>query len=89
MTAASQMTVRVWVTDVWDNFVLTTTPAMSVRDIKLRALEKALSSSVDAESYEVKFRGALVSNEEQTMADLSVPDGAPMIVLPARRQPVV
>jgi len=89
MTATSQMTVRVWVTDVWDNFVLAATPAMSVRDVKKHALEKALSSAVDADAYQVKFRGALVENEEQTMADLNVPDGAPLIVLPARRQPVV
>ena len=52
-----------------------------------RALRRALTRA-DVDAHQVKFRGALVLDESRTLGDLGVPDGAPLIVLPARRRPV-
>ena len=42
----------------------------------------------DEGSYEVKFRGARVSDERRTLAELGVRDGSALIILPVRRRPV-
>ena len=82
------MKLRVWVTDVWDAVTVAATPDMSVAAVKRAALSQAIGGPVDPDAHAVKFRGALVANESVTMAQLSVGDRAPLIVLPAHRQPV-
>ena len=36
----------------------------------------------------VKYGGALVANESRSLSELRVPDGAALVVLPARRRAV-
>ncbi len=84
----SAMTVRVWVTDVWDNANVSVAPEDTVGTVKVRSLEQITGRTADPTTYQVKFRGALVTDESQTLAALGVPDGAPLIVLPASRRPV-
>ena len=80
--------VRVWVTDVWDNIQVDVTPETTIAELKAKGLADATHANLDPSIYEVKYRGALISNEDQTMADLDVPAGAPFIILAAHRRPV-
>ncbi|MSR05950.1 MAG: hypothetical protein EXR93_02600 [Gemmatimonadetes bacterium] len=86
MTGAGP-TVRVWVPDVWDIVELTTRPAETVADVKAAALSRAIGPTADPANFEMKYRGARV-DESRTLAELQVPAGAPMIVLPVHRRPV-
>ena len=88
MTMAPGVRVRVWVPEVWDAVSLTLTPASTVAQLKEGALQAALGGTRAHLPYVVKFRGAQVLDETRRLADLGVRDGAPFIVLPARRQPV-
>lgn len=88
MTVAEQLTVSVWVTDVWDIVALDVTPDWTVGRLKQAALERATGRLPDPAPYTVKFRGATVLDESVTLRALRTPDRAPFIVLPTRRQPV-
>ena len=90
MTVVPAMLVRVWVPDVWDVVDLEVTPDQTFGQIKAAALERAMGKGrrADPENFLVKYRGALIAPESQTLKDLKVPDHAPMIVLPAKRRPV-
>jgi hypothetical protein len=88
MTAVASMRVRVTVTDVWDTVALDVAPDTPVRALKQRALAEATGRTLDPEAYVVKVGGALVLDEQQTVAALGLTDGSPLIVLPARRRPV-
>lgn len=88
MTVASELSVRVWVTDVWDIVTLQVSPDWTVMRLKREALAAATGRSVDDAAYQVKFRGAPVLDEAITLAALDAPDRAPFIVLSARRRPV-
>ena len=82
------MIVRVQVIDVWDTVDLSVTQDHTFADLKATSLEQAMGRTVDPLGYTIKFRGALVTDEHQTLGSADVPDGAPRIVLPAHRQPV-
>nr|AKQ04684.1 hypothetical protein [uncultured Gemmatimonadetes bacterium Rifle_16ft_4_minimus_7] len=88
VTAGPALRVRVWVMDVWDTVALSLTPESTIAELKATALARATGRPERAGAHVVKYRGAMVSDERQTLAGLGVPDGAPFIVLPARRQPV-
>lgn len=90
MTAvAERFAVRVMVTPVWDQVSVVVDPATTVARVKRDALQAALKrSSVDPDAYVVKFRGAEVLDESVTLGQLGAVPNAPLIVLPARRQPV-
>lgn len=82
------MIVRVQVIDVWDTVDLSVTQDHTFADLKTTSLDQAMGCTVDPSGYMIKFRGALVTDERQTLGSADVPDGAPMIVLPVHRQPV-
>ncbi len=82
------MNVRVQVIDVWDTIEISVTGDITFADLKATSLDQALRRAVDPSTYAIKFRGALVTDEDQTLGAADVPDGAPMIVLPVHRQPV-
>ena len=82
------MQIRVWVTDVWDAVTVNATPEMTVGAVKASALAQATGQAGGAEGHAVKLRGALVTDERQTLGALHAKDHTPFIVLPARRQPV-
>jgi hypothetical protein len=88
MTLATELRVRVAVTPVWDTVELSVTPEWSVARLKQEALARATGRRLDPSAYVVKFRGAAVVDETRTLAELRVPDGGALIVLPARREPV-
>lgn len=90
MTAVSgTLAVRVMVTEVWDQVVLSVDPTTTVTELKREALIRAVKRpELPLDEYEVKFRGALVLDESLTLAALGAGPNAPFIVLPARRQPV-
>lgn len=88
MTTALPVSLRVTVTDAWDTVRVSAAPDATVADVKARALREATGRSLDPAAYVVKVRGALVLDEHRTVADLGLSDGAPLIVLPARRRPV-
>ena len=81
--------VRVMVTPVWDQVALPVEGTTKIEDLKKRALVEATGrDDLSPPDYVVKFRGAQVIDESQTLAALGAGANAPFIVLPARRQPV-
>ena len=80
--------VRVSLPDVWDTVELPVKPEQTLAAVKREALRRAVGERADPAAFVVKYRGAQVLDETQTLASLAVPDRAPLIVLPARRQPV-
>ena len=90
MTAVSgTFAVRVMVTDVWDQVVLSVAPSTTGAELKREALARALRrADIPLERYIVKFRGAPVLDESVTLAGLGAGPNSPFIVLRAHRQPV-
>jgi hypothetical protein len=82
------MRVRVQVTEVWDTVEVSAPNYHTFADVKSASLERAMGRPVDPSPYAIKFRGALVTDEGQTLEEADVPDGAPMIVLATHRHPV-
>jgi hypothetical protein len=78
---------RIWVPDVWDVVSLPADPGQPLSAVKAAALRSAIGDGAPADQYEVKYRGAAV-DETRTPQELQMPDGAPLIVLAARRRPV-
>jgi len=88
VTTGATVRLRVTVTDTWDTVPLDADSHTPIADLKRQALRSATGSTVEPEEYVVKFRGGLVLDERKTVGDLAIPDGAALIVLPARRHPV-
>jgi hypothetical protein len=88
VTAPAAIRVRVTVIDTWDTVTLDAGPSDSIADIKRRALSTATGRTPDGDVYIVKYHGARILDERETVAALGLSDGAPLIVLPARRHPV-
>lgn len=84
-----RFSVRVMVTPVWDQVALPVEQGTRVDEIKRRALAEATGRvDLPLPDYVVKYRGAEVLDESQTLGALGAGANAPFIVLPARRQPV-
>jgi len=84
-----RFSVRVMVTPMWDQVALPVEQDTKVEEIKRRALLEATGwQNVSLPDYIVKFRGAQVFDESQTLGVLGAGANAPFIILPARRQPV-
>ncbi len=88
MTVASALRVRVSVPDVWDIVEVAAAPEWSVRRLKRAALALATGRTLNPDQYVVKYRGALVTDESETLGALKVADRASLIVVSARRRPV-
>jgi hypothetical protein len=88
VTAAATVALRVTVLDTWDTVRLDVEPSATLADVKRRALAAATGRTVDADDYVVKYHGASVLDERETVASLALAHGAPLIVLPGRRHPV-
>jgi len=84
---SATLPVRVMVQDAWDEVRLDLPPATTLGELKRRALD-ATRVVQDPDGYMLKFRGAELKNEAQSLAEAGlVPNGA-LIVLPRRRRPV-
>ncbi len=88
MTVASALRVKVSVPDVWDIVDISAAADWSVRRLKRTALTLATGRTLNPDQYVVKYRGALVTDESETLGALNVADGASLIVVPARRRPI-
>jgi len=79
--------VRVMVQDAWDEVRLDLPPGTSLAEVKRLALDATRVVRNPAD-YVLKFRGAELQDERQSLAEAGlVPNGA-LIVLPRRRRPV-
>ena len=88
-TVGERFPVRVMVTDAWDNVNVQVDGTTTVAQLKRDALRATLKQApLDEREYVVKFRGAAVLDESQTVRALGAVANAPFIVLPARRRPV-
>lgn len=87
MTPAKAADLRVRVSEAWADVALPWSADLRVGELKLRALVETQRSG-DPSLYEVKFRGALVLDEGQTVGELKIPAGANLIVQQRRRQAV-
>ena len=79
--------VRVMVQDVWDAVALDLTGATPLAEVKRRALE-ATRVMRDPAGYVLKFRGAELQDESESLAQAGVVPNGALIVLPKRRRPV-
>ncbi len=84
---AAPLTLRVTVSDGWRQVPLTVPASTSAGEVKRLALEGAGLDPRRGSWYEVKFGGAHLA-EAEPLSAASVPDGAALVVLPARRRPV-
>jgi hypothetical protein len=79
--------VRVMLTDLWDEFRLDLPSETPLSQVKQQVLDLGRLTA-DAAKYEVKYRGAQLTDETRSLADLGVVKNAALIMLPRRRQPV-
>ena len=79
--------VRVMVEDSWDQVVLDLQPSTTIGDVKQQALALTHTGR-DASAYRVKYRGAEIQDETQSLADVGIVPNAALIVMPRRRRPV-
>lgn len=79
--------VRVMVSDAWDAVSLDLPSSTPVSEIKGEALARTRVKG-DPGEYLVKFRGAELDDETQSLKDAGVPANASLIVLRRRRRPV-
>jgi len=86
--AVERIPVRVMVMPAWDTATIQTDATTTVAQLKREALRQTRKTAADEQSYLVKYRGAQILDESVTLRTLGVVPNAPLIVLPARRQPV-
>lgn len=84
---SQSLPLRVMVHESWDEVSLEAAPDTTVGDLKRRVLT-ATHAARGADAYEMKFRGALMGDESQTLAAAGVVPNAQLIILSRRRQPV-
>jgi hypothetical protein len=75
------------VQDAWDQVEITVSGAMSVKELKQKALGMTHTGK-SPDEYAVKFRGAELLDEAQTLTQAGVVPKASLIVVPRRRRPV-
>jgi hypothetical protein len=79
--------VRVMVQDAWDQVEITVPGAMSVSELKQKALGMTHTDG-SPDGFAVKFRGAELLDEAQSLSQAGVVPRASLIVVPRRRRPV-
>jgi hypothetical protein len=83
----NEFPIRVMVEDSWDQVTLDLQPAVTIAAAKQQALS-ITHTGRDAAEYLVKFRGAEIQNENQSLADAGIVANAALIVMPRWRRPV-
>ncbi|HET6778324.1 MAG TPA: hypothetical protein VFH26_05510 [Gemmatimonadales bacterium] len=79
--------VRVTVEDAWDEVFLELPDGTPLSELKRQALERTHITRNPAE-YLIKYRGAAVSDESRSLAQMAFVPNSPLIVLAKRRRPV-
>lgn len=87
MSAAAGMPVRVMVQDAWDQVDIDASGSMTIEELKRKALGLT-HVDAPAEGFAVKFRGAELLDERQSLAQAGVVAKASLIVVPRSRRPV-
>jgi len=82
------LVLKVTLADTWRAMHLSASPEETVAQLKLRTLAAEAVEAGRAGEYEVKFGGAVVKDESQTLAAAQIPDGAALVVLARRRRAV-
>ena len=78
---------RVTVLDAWDEVSLPHRPDQSLRDLTRDALGAARIPD-DPAAFVLKYRGAELRDEQQTVGEAELPGNAALIVLRRRRRAV-
>jgi hypothetical protein len=84
---SDNLPVRVMVQDVWDEVRLDLPGTTSLGEVKRRALE-ATRVMRDPGGYVLKFRGAELQDESESLAQAGVVPNGALIILSKRRRPV-
>lgn len=84
---SGQLALRIMVQDAWDQISLELPASTSLADVKRRALEAAQVYH-DPNGYVLKFRGAELRDESQSLTEAGLVANGALIVLPRRRRPV-
>jgi hypothetical protein len=79
--------VRVMVEDAWDQVALEPSAATPLSNLKREALARARTAG-DPDAYLLKYRGAEILDEAQSLGDAGVVPHSTLIVLSRRRRPV-
>jgi hypothetical protein len=79
--------IRVMVEDVWDEVHFELPTSTTVGDIKRQALA-ATRVRRDPSNYLLKYRGAELTDESRSAADVGLVPNGVLIVLSRRRRPV-
>jgi hypothetical protein len=79
--------IRVMVQEAWDHVNLSVPAATPVAEVKRQALGLARVPG-DPGEFLVKYRGAELLKETQTLGEAGIAPNAALIVLPRRRRPV-
>lgn len=79
--------VRVTVLEAWDDVTLDLVATTTITEVKRQALA-AVRVVEDPADFLVKFRGAELSDESRSLADVEFPAGGALIVLRRRRRAV-
>ena len=88
MTAVTPaLRLRVRVQEAWNEVALELPADTSVADMKARA-QAHFRIRREPDETVVKFRGAEIIDETQTLAEAGIVPNAALIVLPRRRRPV-
>jgi len=82
------LALKVTLADTWRPLQFSASPEETIAQVKLRTLAAESVEAGRAGEYEVKFGGALVKDESQTLAAARIPDGAALVVLARRRRAV-
>lgn len=83
----STLPVRVRVHDAWEEVALEFDPNTPIAEVKREALRRTRRPG-DPSAWELKFRGASVLDERESLAEAGVVRNAQLIVLLRRRQAV-
>ena len=81
------VTLRVRLHEAWDDINIAVPPQTTVGELKQQVLTIAGDATPPGE-FAVKFRGVELRDEQQSVADARIPDGAALIVLRRRRRAV-
>jgi hypothetical protein len=81
------MPVRVTVEDAWDEVFLELPDGTPLSELKRQALELTHNRRNPSE-YLIKYRGAALSDESLSLAQVGFVPNSPLIILAKRRRPV-
>lgn len=82
------ITLRVEVAELWDAVRVIARPDTRVAEVKKRVLAELFPNNQYADDFVLKFRGWEVLDEQGTLADCGVGDGAILLLGYRRRRPV-